>query len=78
MLAGNVLEGLQTVVNKDVTMVFHYIGVVNDGIGATLLEGALCILVAIKLLAFQGQKDAALRAVAAIRGDAWMLLIEMI
>jgi len=35
-------------------------------------------LVSIEFLAFQGQKDATLRAIAAIRRDAWMLLVEFV
>ena len=34
--------------------------------------------VAIKRLTFQGEKDAALRTVATVGGDAWMLLIKLV
>ena len=75
-----ILESLQAVVDEDYSVILSRDDrwIIDNGIGAAFFKGLQRILVSIEFLAFQGQKDAALRAVAAIRGDAWMLLIEMI
>jgi hypothetical protein len=51
---------------------------VNNCIGAAFFKGLQRILVSIEFLAFQGQKDTTLRAIATIRCDAWMLLVEFV
>ena len=51
---------------------------VNDSVGTTLVEGLLRKLVAVERLAFQGDEDAPLGAVAAVGRDDGVLLIELV
>ena len=89
MLAGQVFESLQTVVDEDNPLLIPRGGrslpsgrlgggLIHDGVGTTFLQRLESELVAIKRLTLQGKKDAALRAVARVGSDAGMLLIELI
>ena len=78
MLARQIFERLQAVVYENIALVFHHLFIVHDGIGTTLLQGAFGKAVAVELVAFQGQEDAAFRAVATVGGNDGMLLIKLI
>jgi hypothetical protein len=78
MLTGQVLIGLQTILNKDKTAILGHLRIVYDGVGATFLKCSFGILITIEFLAFECEEDTAFGAVAAIRRDARMLLIEFV
>ena len=80
MLAGQVLERLQAVVDENESFVYgcKQVLIVDDGIGTSLLEGLQGELVAVERLAFEGEEDASLRTITAVCRDAGMLLIELV
>ena len=51
---------------------------VDDGVGTAFLKGLEGELVAVELVAAEGQEDAARWAVAAVGGDAGVLLVELV
>ena len=74
MLAGQILESLQTVIYFYNAWVVSHV-LVNNSITASLFKGLHGELITIKRLTFQCKKDASLRAVTTISCDALMLLI---
>ena len=82
MLAGQGLEGLQAIVNEDeaflILCIMCALCIVHNGVGTALFEGGDCEFVTVESLAFKGEEDGALGAVAAVSRDAGMLLIESI
>ena len=78
VFASQVFVGLQTIINQQDTLVCLIFLLVDNRIGATLLEGLQGKLVAIERGTFQGQKYTTFRTVARIGSDARVLLIQLI
>ena len=78
MLAGQVLVGLQAVFHKYEALVGGVFLFVYDGQCTSFLQGLCGELVSIEGVALQGQEDTADGAVAAIRRNARMLLVQSI
>ena len=78
VFASQVFVGLQTIINQQDTLVSLVFLLVDNRIGATLLEGLQGKLVAIERGTFQGQKYTTFRTVARIGSDARVLLIQLI
>ena len=78
MLARQVLESLQRVIDHNHLVARDFQRAVDDGVGAALLKGSSGKLVAVKRFAFQRQKDTPCRTVAAVGSDARVLLIELV
>ena len=80
MLTGEFLEGGEAVLYEDVALV-AFLGIlffINNHIGTAFLQSHVGKLVAIKRCALQSQEDAALWAVAAVSGNHWVRLVNLI
>ena len=80
MLTGEFLEGGEAVLYEDVALV-ALLGIlffIYNHIGTAFLQSHVGKLVAIKRCALQSQEDAALWAVAAISGNHWVRLVNLI
>ena len=85
VLACQQLQGLQRVADGYEALAQRGIGlgqsgavITDDGQGAALLQGLQGEAVAVEVVAFQCQEDAALGAVAAVGGDARVLLVQSV
>ena len=82
MFTRQILVGLQRVRDKNhllVTMIgIIYLLIANDGNSTAFIKSLAGKLIAVKRIALQGNKNAALGTVAAVGGDGRMLLIDCV
>ena len=80
MLTGQILKGLQTIVDNDKSVISRGGNrcIIYDSIGTAFLEGRQSKLVAVERFAFQGQKDASLRTITTIGCDTRVLQIKLV